>query len=180
MILINEKITFVDLILKYTLRDTLLGLLRGIPGTIGVGSRLLILPLFLKKTGTGLTVKEGVVLKFPEKISMGSHVGIGEYTIIDGNGKVEIGDYTRIAHHVSIVSFEHNFRDRKVPIKLQGKKLKKVIIGDDVWIGAGSVVLAGVVIGKGAVVGANSVVNSDVAPYTIVAGSPAKIIGKRV
>ena len=53
------------------------------------------------------------------------------------------------------------------------------IIGNDVWIGQNVTILPGVHIGDGAIIGLNSVVGSDVAPYTIVAGNPAKIIRKR-
>ena len=53
------------------------------------------------------------------------------------------------------------------------------MIGNDVWIGQNAVLLPGVTIGDGAIIGANSVVGSDVAPYTIVAGNPAKVIRKR-
>ncbi len=53
------------------------------------------------------------------------------------------------------------------------------VIGNDVWIGQNSVILPGVYIGDGAIIGANSVVGSDVDPYTIVAGNPAKKIRKR-
>lgn len=53
------------------------------------------------------------------------------------------------------------------------------VIGNDVWIGQNAVILPGVDIGDGAIIGANSVVGSDVAPYTIVAGNPAKLIRKR-
>ena len=53
------------------------------------------------------------------------------------------------------------------------------IIGNDVWIGQNSVILPGVKIGDGAIIGMESVVGSDVEPYTIVAGNPAKIIRKR-
>ena len=54
-----------------------------------------------------------------------------------------------------------------------------VVIGDDVWIGAGVRVLDGVRIGSGAIVGAGAVVTSDVAPNTIVAGVPARQISER-
>lgn len=54
-----------------------------------------------------------------------------------------------------------------------------IVIGNDVWIGQNSVILPGVCIGDGAIIGANSVVGSDVDPYTIVAGNPAKKIRKR-
>ena len=53
------------------------------------------------------------------------------------------------------------------------------VIGNDVWIGQNALILPGVQIGDGAIIGANSVVGSDVEPYTIVAGNPAKIIRKR-
>ena len=53
------------------------------------------------------------------------------------------------------------------------------IVGNDVWIGQNAVILPGVHIGDGAIIGANSVVGSDVPPYTIVAGNPARMIRKR-
>jgi phosphonate metabolism protein (transferase hexapeptide repeat family) len=55
----------------------------------------------------------------------------------------------------------------------------QVTIGHDVWIGHGAVVLAGRTIGTGAVVGAGAVVTKDVEPYTIVAGTPARVIRRR-
>lgn len=53
------------------------------------------------------------------------------------------------------------------------------IIGNDVWIGQNAVILPGVHIGDGAIIGANSIVGSDIAPYTIVVGNPAKPLRKR-
>ena len=53
------------------------------------------------------------------------------------------------------------------------------VIGNDVWIGQNAVILPGVHVGDGAIIGANSVVGSDVDPYTIVVGNPAKVLRKR-
>jgi virginiamycin A acetyltransferase len=53
------------------------------------------------------------------------------------------------------------------------------VIGNDVWIGQNAVILPGVHIGDGTIIGASSVVGSDVAPYTIVIGNPAKVLRKR-
>ena len=53
------------------------------------------------------------------------------------------------------------------------------VIGNDVWIGQNAVILPGVHIGDGAIIGANSVVGSDVTPYTIVVGNPARTLRKR-
>lgn len=52
-------------------------------------------------------------------------------------------------------------------------------IEDDVWIGAGVKVLKGVTIGKGSVIGAGAVVTKDIPPYSIAAGVPCRVIGKR-
>ncbi|NKS84722.1 hypothetical protein GS571_03705 [Rhodococcus hoagii] len=54
-----------------------------------------------------------------------------------------------------------------------------LVIGNDVWIGAGATVLSGIAIGDGAIVGAGSVVSRDVEPYSIVVGNPARVIRKR-
>ena len=68
---------------------------------------------------------------------------------------------------------------QKVP-PLNKMSLKgDTIIGNDVWIGQNVTILPGVHIGDGAIIGLNSVVGSDIAPYTIVAGNPAKVIRKR-
>ncbi len=61
----------------------------------------------------------------------------------------------------------------------QWRRNQKVSIGHDVWIGQSVLVLPGVTVGTGAVIGGGSVVTKDVAPYTIVAGTPAKVIKRR-
>ena len=64
-------------------------------------------------------------------------------------------------------------------IIISEKTKPTTIIGNDVWIGQNAVILPGVQIGDGAIIGANCVVGSDVSPYTIVAGNPAKMLRKR-
>ena len=54
-----------------------------------------------------------------------------------------------------------------------------IIIGDDVWIGGGALILAGVSVGKGAIIAAGAVVNKDVPDYAIVGGIPAKVLKYR-
>ncbi len=74
----------------------------------------------------------------------------------------------------TMIGFEAN------PPKTSDMPLKgDTVIGNDVWIGQNAVILPGVHIGDGAIIGANSVVGSDVAPYTIVVGNPAKVLRKR-
>jgi len=64
-------------------------------------------------------------------------------------------------------------------VSLSGVNKGNTHIGNDVWIGNGATILPGITIGNGAIIGANSVVTKDVAPYTIVAGNPAKVIRVR-
>lgn len=178
-VLISEKIKFWDIIWKYTIRDFILESLSFVPATIGVVLRMVIYKPFFKKIGKGFTVKKNVHFKFPERIEIGNHVGIEEYTLIDGDGGLVIGDFTRIGSHVDIVTHSIHHKDKKIPRKLQGKWTKKVVIGKDVELGVGSRILPGVKIGDGAIIGANSVVIRDVPPYSVVAGIPAKIIKLR-
>ncbi|PIP86566.1 hypothetical protein COV42_03050 [Candidatus Campbellbacteria bacterium CG11_big_fil_rev_8_21_14_0_20_44_21] len=178
-ILITEKISLKDLILKYTLRDFLLGILNRTPASIGVFLRMVFYKFFLKKCGKGLIIRDWVTIKFPERVVIGNHVGISEYTLIDGDGGIEIGEYTRIASHVSVVSFGHNYERKDELIKLQGKRRKGIKIGRDVWIGAGVRILDGVEIGDGAIVGAGSVVKRNIPSFSVAVGVPAKVIKER-
>jgi acetyltransferase-like isoleucine patch superfamily enzyme len=97
-----------------------------------------------------------------------------------GSGDFIAGDYVRIAPNCTLVGVTKEVRARDVLIKDQPESSKSgVVIGDDVLIGAGAVVLPGSRIGRGAVVGAGSVVSGTVPEYAIVAGVPARIIGYR-
>ncbi len=67
--------------------------------------------------------------------------------------------------------------DASTKRKLGYTRIGLVTIGDDVFIGAGAIVMPGVTVGKGSIVGAHSVVTKDVPAYSVVAGNPARIIG---
>ena len=113
------------------------------------------------------------------RIEIGANCSINPYGIILGRGGVKIGEGTRIGPRATIVSFNHG-HGKNTPIRRQAFEEKAVEIGEDCWLGAGCIILPGVSIGKGAVVGAGAIVTKNIAPYTIVAGNPAKKIKKRV
>ncbi len=114
-----------------------------------------------------------VVIYHPSALEIGSHVDIGEFTHIRASGGVHIGDRVLIAAHVVITSRQH---PRDIP--RYGHVLDAPVrIEDDVWIGAGAIVLPGITVGRGAVVGAGAVVTKDVPPFGIVGGVPARAIG---
>ena len=113
---------------------------------------------------------------------LGENSTIGELNNIRASGgKIIIGDNCQISQHVSMIAANHNIIRKKLIIKQEWNEERTgIIIKDDVWIGANTVILPGVVINTGAIVAAGSVVTKDVAKYSIVAGIPAKHIKYRV
>ena len=114
-----------------------------------------------------------------EGLTMGNNSNIGPYNYIGCSGKITIGNNVMLAPRVSIYAENHVFDHPEILIRDQGVEKKEVIIEDDCWIAANSILLAGVTIGKGSVVAAGSVVTENVPPYSVVAGVPAKWIKSR-
>ena len=114
-----------------------------------------------------------------EGLTMGENSNIGPYNYIGCSGKITIGNNVMLAPRVSIYAENHVFDHPEILIRDQGVEKKEVIIEDDCWIAANSILLAGVTIGKGSVVAAGSVVTENVPPYSVVAGVPAKWIKSR-
>jgi carbonic anhydrase/acetyltransferase-like protein (isoleucine patch superfamily) len=123
-------------------------------------------------------------------------VVVGEYTLVHGariicDAEINIGDYCLISWNVVLMDtyrlpFDITERRRqldrvssRVPRRVEADvPARSIRIGDNVWIGFDTCILPGVTIGEGSIVGARSVVTEDVAPYSIVAGNPAKFIRK--
>jgi acetyltransferase-like isoleucine patch superfamily enzyme len=130
--------------------------------------------------GEGTTIhRYSMIATYGGWIKIGRSCSLNPYSLLYGHGGLIIGDYVRIAAHVVIVPAQHIYNDPGVPVHLQGMNCKGIEIGDDVWIGAGAIVLDGVNVGKGAVIGAGSVVTHDVPAYTVVTGVPAQVIKMR-
>jgi acetyltransferase-like isoleucine patch superfamily enzyme len=136
----------------------------------------------------GFAFGRGTTFYAPQKIEIGKDVYIGKYCSIETD--MIIGNYVLIGNHCGFIGkYDHDYTKVGIPIKhspwigdkhykFKGKDLK-ITIGDDVWIGFGCIILSGVTIDKGAIIAAGSVVTSDVPPYCIYAGVPAKFIGMR-
>ena len=107
-------------------------------------------------------------------IKIGSDSLIGEYSVIRGQGGVQIGDRVYTSPFTQIIAVNHVFDDPNRPFVEQGITAEGIIIEDDVWLGAGAIITDGVRVGKGAVVAAGAVVTKDVPPHTVVGGIPAK------
>ena len=131
--------------------------------------------------GRGVSIGSGVELTASRgAIEVGDGTFIGPWTTIVARQSVRIGSRCLIAERVTIRDQDHEIRGPVGrSIVESGFRVSEVEIGDDVWIGAGAVILKGVRIGRGAVIGANAVVNRDVGGGEIVAGVPARPIGSR-
>lgn len=136
--------------------------------------------------GTDTHVDSGGDFLPLSNIHVGSHVSIGvDARFWTTRAQIYIEDYALIGPDVTIITGDH----RKDVVGKHIKELtdadktaeddQNVVIGEGAWIGAGVIILKGVHIGADAIVAAGSVVTKDVAPYTIVGGSPAQFIKNR-
>lgn len=157
---------------------------------IGTGTNLIIPEQANLVLGDDCYIGRYVELGPSGEIEIGCNTSIQDRCIMLGD--IIIGSYCLIAPNVYISSGQHYFdlmpswlikdqdnlvaRDKA----LSEAHFKPVIVEDDCWLGINVVVMSGVTIGKGTVVGANSVVTKDIAPYSVVAGAPAKVIKKRL
>lgn len=112
-------------------------------------------------------------------IKIGDNCSLNDFSVLYGHGGLEIGNNVRIATQTVVVPMNHKYDNPDIPITMQGITAKGIRIEDDVWIGAGVIILDDVVIGKGSVIGAGSVVTHNIPQYSIAVGVPAKVIKKR-
>lgn len=133
--------------------------------------------------GENTIVMHGAILhvyNFRDLPHSGIRIGrdslVGEYSVIRGQGGVEIGDRVYTSPFTQIIAVNHVYSDPTRPFVEQGITAEGIVIEDDVWLGAGAIITDGVRVGKGAVVAAGAVVTRDVPPYTVVGGVPAKPI----
>jgi acetyltransferase-like isoleucine patch superfamily enzyme len=135
----------------------------------------------LVKIARRAEVGHGVIIRTSAEnsVTIGEYTQINPYTVIYGGQGVSIGNNVMIAPHCVIAAGNHDYKQTEVPMRHAGSLGGPVIIEDDVWLGAHVTVTDGVRIGQGAVIAANAVVTKDVAPYTIVGGVPARLLGDR-
>ena len=136
----------------------------------------------IAKIGKNSKVHPTVILRQAERIFIGDYCLINHNNILQGGkktGKILIGDHVHCGPNVMMFAFNHATDSLDIPTINQDYYDGDIIIEDDVWIGAGSVILSGVKIGKGVVIASNSIINKDVPPFTVVGGVPAKILKYR-
>jgi acetyltransferase-like isoleucine patch superfamily enzyme len=113
-------------------------------------------------------------------IELGDNVFVGEWSTITAKERVVLGANTLVAERVTVRDQDHDiYGGGDTPLAKAGFQVGPVLIGSNVWLAAGAVVLRGVHVGDGAVVAANAVVVEDVAANSVVGGIPAREIGSR-
>lgn len=111
-------------------------------------------------------------------IHLGRHVRINQGCVLTAHAKIEIGAHSLVGEYVSIRDANHKI-EGDVLIRESGHIAKPIVIGENVWIGRGCMILPGTQIGNGAVIGANSVVRGEIPARAIAVGAPAKVISER-
>ena len=112
---------------------------------------------------------------YPWKVSVGAHATVCNGAWLYALDRIEIGEWASIGEDVKLLTGSHDVNSSEFRLIT-----KPIVIGDMAWVATSAVVLPGVTVGEGAVVAAGAVVTKDVAPWTVVAGNPARIIKKRV
>ena len=152
--------------------------------TVQLGSPVYLGPRTLLRLARGATFVAGDRAHFRRncvfEVNGSGRVEIGADTqftyncVVQCSTSIVVGERCTFAAGAVVVDGNHRFRDADVPVRDQGYDYRPLRIGDDVWVGAGAVVMAD--LGERAVVGANAVVVEPVPPYTVVGGVPARVI----
>jgi acetyltransferase-like isoleucine patch superfamily enzyme len=126
------------------------------------------------RIGSGSSIFRGGWFDARGGLKIGVDTTINQNCRLDTRGGISLGDNVSVSAEVCLLTADHDMRSPAA-----AGRARPVTVGDYVFIGTRAMILPGVTIGAGAAVAAGAVVTRDVAPYTIVAGVPAKPIGPR-
>ncbi len=109
-------------------------------------------------------------------MKIGDNVFIGPNCFFHSAGNITIGINVGIAACTKILTSYHQDEGRDLPLSFTKVVFEEVIIGNNVHIGIGTIILPGVKIGDGAQIGAGAVVSKDIPDYAVAVGAPARVI----
>ena len=142
-----------------------------IPGTYW---RKILLKIFGAKIGLGGKIKSRLFISEPWNLEVGDHCWFGEDLWIDNLSMVYIGDRVCLSQGVYICTGNHNYRKETFDLEL-----KNIIIEDDCWIAAKSIIAPGTTMKRGSVASLGSLISGNIEEYGIYKGNPAKLFKKR-
>lgn len=126
---------------------------------------------------TGSNLKVNFPCHFTPNTFIGNHCNFNGMNV-NGSGKLVIGNYFHSGKEIKVILDIHNYEGNKIPYD-ETVVIKGVTIGDFVWVGTRVTILGGVHIGEGAIIQAGSTVVSDIPPYAIAGGHPARVFKYR-
>jgi putative colanic acid biosynthesis acetyltransferase WcaF len=145
------------------------------PFIISSGVKIFLLKIFGAKIGAGVIIKPSVKIKYPWKLSIGSHSWIGENVWIDNLSDVFIGENVCISQGAMLLTGSHDHT--KITFDFMSDK---ITLEEGVWIGCRAVVSSGVTCRSHSMLGINSVAEANLEPFLIYKGNPAVPVIKRV
>ena len=136
--------------------------------------RRLVLRLFGARLAPGVRVYASARVWYPPHLAMGPHSSLGPHAVCYAMDRVTIGAYATVSQGAQLCGGTHDVDGRDFQLVT-----RPIAIGDHAWIAADAFVGPGVTVGEGAVLGARGVAFSDLAPWTIYAGNPARRLRAR-
>jgi putative colanic acid biosynthesis acetyltransferase WcaF len=134
-----------------------------------------ILRLFGAKVGKGVVIHPRVNIKFPWKLTIGDHCWIGQCAWLDNIDQLTLEDHVVISQGAKIILGSHDYKKVDYPTIH-----KPVVLERGSWVGAGAIVLLGLRLKSHSVLAAGSVATTDLEPYMIYRGNPAKPARPRI
>lgn len=138
------------------------------------GWRRWLLRCFGAQVGSAVHIDPSARIEIPWNLDIGDGAAIGAHAWVYSLGRVRIGARATVSHRAHLCAGTHDYTDRSLPLLRTG-----LSIGADAWVCSDAFVGPGVVVGDGAVVGAAAVATRDVAPWSVVAGNPARFVKHR-
>jgi acetyltransferase-like isoleucine patch superfamily enzyme len=149
---------------------------------INIGKNVIINGLINNiSLGKNISIYDNVIFEFgnKSKFQIGNNSLLSYGVLVSCFNKIIIGNDTQIGEYTSIRDTTHDYSELGVPMKYNPDISKEIIIGNNVWIGRGCIILPGTIIEDGVVVGANSVIKGHLKENLIYAGSPIRLIKLR-
>ncbi len=169
-------VAFLYLLPRFLARG-IFGWTRGVPGYFGIALRYAFLKRLFGEVGENIAVMPGAYFIGDfSTASFGSHISLWNNTWIDCDG-LQMGSHVMLSHNASIISGRHRYDQEGVMMR-DSVDASPVVIGDNVWIGAGARIIGPVIIGSNVVIAANAVVIKDIESNTVVGGIPSKVLKK--